>query len=76
MKAQTARRFPKAKKPRTTPRVFARALENERDGYGEKDFAKAMERLFSASKIASVDYGRKGDERKKIRKTESAEAVK
>jgi RecA-family ATPase len=52
--------------PNYAPRVFARAAASERDGYGEPDFARTLERLFRANKIASVDYGRKGDERKKI----------
>ena len=54
------------------PRVFARAPATERDGYGEADFTRALERLFSTHKIASVDYGRSGDRRKKIaRKTDA-----
>ncbi len=48
------------------PRVLARVPANERDGYGEGDFKKAMDRLFKRRKIENVDYGRKGDERKKI----------
>lgn len=52
------------------PRVFGSAPASERDGYGEIDFKRAMDRLFRSNKIASVNYGRKGDERKKIaRKT-------
>jgi len=48
------------------PRVLARVPANERDGYGEGDFKRAMETLFKDHKIESVNYGRKGDERKKI----------
>jgi hypothetical protein len=55
------------------PRVFARAPASERDGYGESDFARSLEGLFRAHKIASVDYGRKGDERKKIARKTDAE---
>jgi RecA-family ATPase len=59
--------------PNYAPRVFARAPASERDGYGEPAFARALEGLFRAHKIASVDYGRKGDERKKIARKTDAE---
>lgn len=52
--------------PNYAPRVFARMPASERDGYSEADFKRALESLFRTRKIVSLDYGRKGDERKKI----------
>jgi RecA-family ATPase len=48
------------------PRVFASAVANARDGYAIGDFKTAMESLFKSGKIRSVNYGRSGDERRKI----------
>ena len=48
------------------PRLFARLSAKDRDDYREADLKDAMERLFKGRKIKNVDYGRKGDERKKI----------
>jgi RecA-family ATPase len=48
------------------PRVFASAAANARDGYAIGDFKTAMESLFKSGKIRSVNYGRSGDERRKI----------
>lgn len=48
------------------PKVFSSVPANARDGYGKGDFRQAMERLFKSHKIKNVDYGRKGDERRKI----------
>ena len=48
------------------PRVFANLSDRERDNYRQADFQRAMETLFKGRKIASVTYGRKGDERRKI----------
>ena len=48
------------------PRVFASLPDKERDSYREADFRRAMETLFKDRKIASVPYGRRGDERRKI----------
>lgn len=52
------------------PRIFAGAAA--RDGYGEGDFRRAMERLFTSRKIKSAPYGRKGDERRKIERCDEA----
>jgi RecA-family ATPase len=48
------------------PRVFASLSDKERDNYRQADFQRAMEGLFKSRKIASVTYGRSGDERRKI----------
>ena len=46
------------------PTVFA--ARPDREGYRKPDFVGAMERLFARNAIATVEYGRKGDERRKI----------
>jgi RecA-family ATPase len=48
------------------PRVFSNLPDRERDNYRQADFQRAMQTLFNSRKIASVTYGRKGDERRKI----------
>jgi RecA-family ATPase len=48
------------------PRVFGRAPASERDGYGESDLVRAMERLFSAGKIIGVPYRKRGEDFRKI----------
>jgi hypothetical protein len=48
------------------PRQFARKLREQRHDFKEGDFAKAMERLFTESKIETAEYGRKSDQRRKI----------
>lgn len=52
--------------PNFAPRVFSRLDRNQRQDCREADFRQAMEMLFASGKIENVDYGRKGDERKKI----------
>jgi RecA-family ATPase len=46
------------------PAIFER--RPEREGYKRADFRRAMEALFARGIIANVEYGRKGDERRKI----------
>jgi RecA-family ATPase len=48
------------------PRVFGQLPRERRHDYRELDFRRAMERLFADGKIENYQYGRKGDERKKI----------
>jgi RecA-family ATPase len=48
------------------PRIFAQKLEQERDGYGQDQFARAMDGLLRAEALVIETYGRKGDERRKI----------
>jgi RecA-family ATPase len=48
------------------PRMFGRLPRDQRRGYREGDFLNAMNVLFARHAIASVDYGRRGDARKKI----------
>jgi hypothetical protein len=55
------------------PRVFAGLPDREREGYGLADFKQAMEGLFRGHKIKSVDYGRKGDKRKRIERCDREE---
>jgi hypothetical protein len=50
--------------PNYAPRLFSR--RPERDGYTKTDFERAMERLFASRQITMLDYGRKGDARRKI----------
>jgi RecA-family ATPase len=50
--------------PNYAPKLFA--LRPERNGYTKTDFVRAMERLFASRQITMLDYGRKGDERRKI----------
>jgi hypothetical protein len=50
--------------PNYAPKLFA--LRPERDGYTKTDFVRAMERLFASRQITMQEYGRKGDERRKI----------
>ena len=52
--------------PNFAPRVFSRLDRSHRQDCREADFRQAMETLFASGKIENVDYGRKGDERKKI----------
>jgi RecA-family ATPase len=59
--------------PNFAPRVFSRLDRNQRQDCREPDFRKAMETLFASGKIENVDYGRKGDERKKIVATSALE---
>jgi RecA-family ATPase len=46
------------------PKVFA--ARPDRQGMNRKDFEAAMHRLLAAKKITLVNYGRKGDERRRI----------
>ena len=48
------------------PRLFAGLPRERRRDYRQADFKRAMERLFTEGKIENVDYGRKGDERRRI----------
>jgi RecA-family ATPase len=48
------------------PRMFGRVPRDQRRGYREGDFLKAMNVLFARHAIASIDYGRRSDSRKKI----------
>jgi RecA-family ATPase len=48
------------------PREFGQLPAARRCEYREADFRRAMESLFSAGKIENAQYGRKGDERRKI----------
>ena len=48
------------------PRAFGRLPSDQRRGYREGDFLKAMNVLFARHAIENVDYGRKGDARRKI----------
>jgi RecA-family ATPase len=50
--------------PNYAPKLFA--MRPERDGYTKIDFVRAMERLFASRQITMLEYGRKGDERRKI----------
>ena len=46
------------------PTVFA--TRPDREGYRKSDFARALETLFSRKLLTTVEYGRKGDERRKL----------
>jgi RecA-family ATPase len=48
------------------PRMFGGLPRDQRRGFKEANFKTAMNVLFGRGAIANVDYGRKGDERKKI----------
>jgi RecA-family ATPase len=48
------------------PREFERLPTEQRRGFGQVDFEKAMNALFLSGAIENVDYGRKGDERTRI----------
>jgi RecA-family ATPase len=50
--------------PNFAPKVFSKRTDS--GGYTMREFDGAMSRLFSASQIKLVDYGRKGDIRQKI----------
>jgi hypothetical protein len=46
------------------PKLFSK--RPGRDGFVKADFEAAMQKLFAASEIVNVDYGRKHDERRRI----------
>jgi RecA-family ATPase len=50
--------------PNFAPKMFAR--RPDREGLSKQDFSRAMESLFAAGTIINENYGRSGDERKRI----------